>query len=133
MLGAGGHLYVAEHGSATPIHRGDGYAALDSWTPHIGHRIRVLDTSKGGLAAPDTVATLGAPTPGERPGQLNWPHSVAVDSVGSVYAAEVSFCECGLRQMPHAREMVSLRKWVRVAHPSGSTASDKKGVGAREA
>ena len=43
--------------------------------------------------------TLGADGPGERPGQFNWLHSVAVDSEGSVYAAEVnhqvsSACPC---------------------------------------
>ena len=45
------------------------------------------------------------------PEHFNWLHSIAVDSEGSVYAAEVSFCECGKFQRPHAREMVSLRKW----------------------
>ena len=34
------------------------------------------------------VGTIGAATPGERPHQFNWLHSVAVDSEGSVYAAD---------------------------------------------
>ena len=113
LASANGQLYVAEHGAATRVHRGDGIDALDTWTPNMGHRICIFDTDTAGLAPPARVATLGAPTPGERPGQLNWPHGIAVDSRGSVYAAEVSFCECGIFQSPHAREMVSLRKWER--------------------
>ena len=31
----------------------------------------------------------------------------------AIYAAEVSFCECGRHQRPHSRELVSLRKWRR--------------------
>lgn len=115
LASAAGQLYVAEHGAATRVHRGEGLgaAALDGWTPNIGHRVVVLDTAGAARGAPTRAATLGAPTPGERPGQLNWPHAVAVDSTGAVYAAEVSFCECGAHQAPHAREMVSLRKWAR--------------------
>lgn len=70
-------------------------------------------TGKDGDGTP--VATVGAPTPGEGPEQFNWLHSVAVDSVGDLYAAEVSFCNCGKFQAGGPREMVSLRKWERVA------------------
>ena len=111
LASAFGQLYVAEHGAATRIHRGEGPGALDTWTPNIGHRICVYNTRREALAEPVRVSTLGAPTPGERPGQLHWPHSIAVDSRGAVYCAEVNFCECGILQAPHAREMVSLRKW----------------------
>ena len=57
------------------------------------------------------VSQFGGETPGENPGQFNWLHSIAIDSKGDFYAAEVSFCECGQHQDPHPREMVSLRKW----------------------
>ena len=57
------------------------------------------------------VGYVGDKVPGERPHQFNWLHSIAFNSKGDLYAAEVSFCECGARQEPHAREMVSLRKW----------------------
>ena len=74
-----------------------------------GHRI--------GIYKPDgeRIAAIGASTPGERPDQFNWLHSVAVNSRGDIYAAEVSFCECGRLQEPHARELVSLRKWRAVS------------------
>ena len=114
---AAGQLYVAEHGAATRVHRGAGNAAadLDSWVSGIGHRICIFDTPpKAPVAELPRVATLGTDTPGERPGQILWPHSVAVDSQGSVYCAQVSFCECGALQTPHAREMVSLQKWCRI-------------------
>jgi uracil-DNA glycosylase len=50
--------------------------------------------------------------PGEHPDQFNWIHSIAVDSTGALYVAEVSFCNCGKHQKPNPREMASLRKWV---------------------
>ena len=48
---------------------------------------------------------------GENPSQFCYLHSLAVDSHGDVYAAEVSFVEVGRLQRP-AREMSSLRKWA---------------------
>ena len=48
--------------------------------------------------------------PGEEPDQFLWPHGIAVDSQGSVYVAEVSYVEVGVKESP-AREMMSLRKW----------------------
>jgi len=104
----GKHVFVAEQGSLSRVQKGNGYGDLDSWTPNIGQRILVYKTSADGR---ERVTSLGAPTPGERPDQFNYLHSVAVNSLGDVYAAEVSFCECGKFQEPHAREMVSLRKW----------------------
>ena len=38
-------------------------------------------------------------------------HSVAVDSAGSIYTAEVSFTGAGRAEDP-PRELISLRKWV---------------------
>eukprot|EP00039_Didymoeca_costata_P020651 m.342016 g.342016 ORF g.342016 m.342016 type:complete len:367 (-) comp20819_c0_seq1:98-1198(-) len=101
------HVLVAEQGATSRVQKGEGYqiSELKTWTPNIGHRIGVY-TPEG-----KRVATLGASRPGERPDQFNWLHSVAVNSKGDIYAAEVSFCECGRLQKPHARELVSLRRW----------------------
>ena len=63
---------------------------LSSWTRNIGHRVGIYDPASGELRG-----QIGAATPGEAPENFNWLHSIAVDSEGSVYAAEVSFCECG--------------------------------------
>ena len=124
-------VFIAEQGSSSTVQRGDGMGShqLQTWTKHIGHRIgiyEVLEPAEGDSAqakrqrateaaqTPPTlrmVGQIGAATPGEAPEHFNWLHSIAVDSEGSVYVAEVSFCECGKFQKPHAREMVSLRKW----------------------
>ena len=92
------------------MQKGDGLqvSQLGTWTPNIGHRIGVYDRDG------TVITNIGASTPGERPEQFNWLHSVAVNSKGDIYAAEVSFCECGRHQEPHARELVSLRKWEAV-------------------
>ncbi|RKN10464.1 peptidyl-alpha-hydroxyglycine alpha-amidating lyase family protein [Streptomyces radicis] len=90
------NVYVAEQGPP-PVQHG---------VPNLGHRIRVMDREGR------RVASLGADLPGEEPDRFNWPHSVAVDSEGSVYAAEVSYVEVGSKETP-PREMVSLRKWRR--------------------
>ncbi len=90
-------LYVAEQGPP-PVQLG---------VPNLGHRVSIY-TLEGKL-----VKRIGAPLPGEAPEQFLWPHSIAVDSRGDVYVAEVSYVEVGSRMTP-AREMVSLRKWRRV-------------------
>ena len=89
-------LYVAEQGPP-PIQHG---------VPGIGHKIRVFDT------AGHEVTRFGADLPGESPASFNWLHSIAVDSAGDVYAAEVSYVEVGSKLTP-PRELVSLRKWRR--------------------
>ena len=61
----------------------------------------------------DDAARIGEALPGEAPAQFLWPHSIATDSRGDIYVAEVSYVEVGSRQRP-PREMVSLRKWRRV-------------------
>ena len=124
-------IFIAEQGSSSTVQRGAGMGShqLGTWTKNIGHRIGIYDVvhdrapaDQRGPSDPtsqpvcpgarlELVGQIGASTPGEAPGQFNWLHSVAVDSEGSIYAAEVSFCECGKFQQPHAREMVSLRKW----------------------
>ena len=62
----------------------------------------------------ELINRLGAPLPGEHPDQFLWPHSVAVDSHGDIYVAEVSYVEVGSKENP-PREMVSLRKWQRIS------------------
>ena len=89
-------LYVAEQGPP-PVQFG---------VANLGHRVSVF--SPGG----ELIVRFGAALPGEAPGQFLWPHSIATDSHGDVYVAEVSYVEVGARMKP-PREMVSLRKWRR--------------------
>ena len=91
-------IYVAEQGPP-PVQFG---------VPNLGHRVSVYDRS-GRLQS-----RFGAALPGEGHDQFLWPHSIAVDSHGDVYVAEVSYTEVGSR-LPIAREMTSLRKWRRVS------------------
>ncbi|MFE0061685.1 peptidyl-alpha-hydroxyglycine alpha-amidating lyase family protein, partial [Streptomyces sp. NPDC059003] len=82
--GADTNVYVAEHGPP-PVQQG---------VPGLGHRIQIYDREGR------RVTRFGADLPGEAPDQFNWPHSVAVDSEGSVYAAEVSYIEAGAKLTP---------------------------------
>jgi DNA-binding beta-propeller fold protein YncE len=91
------NLYVAEQGPP-PVQHG---------VRNLGHKIQIYDRNG------QRVTKFGAPLPGEAPDQFNWLHSVAVDSRGDVYAAEVSYVEVGSKLDP-PRELVSLRKWRRV-------------------
>jgi DNA-binding beta-propeller fold protein YncE len=93
-----GCVYVAEQGPP-PVQFG---------VANLGHRVSIYDT-KGTL-----LNRIGNPLPGEAPDQFLWPHSVAADSEGSIYVADVSYVEVGSRQSP-PREMVSLHKWRRVS------------------
>eukprot|EP00944_MAST-04C_sp_MAST-4C-sp1_P007906 g7906.t1 len=100
-------VYIAEQGTTSAVQRGNGMYELQTWTKNIGHRVGIYHSNNNGILQ----SKIGSATPGEDPSQFNWLHSIAVDSKGDFYAAEVSFCECGQHQDPHAREMVSLRKW----------------------
>ncbi len=91
-------LYVAEQGPP-PVQFG---------VPNLGHRVSIY------MPEGELITRLGAPLPGESPDQFLWPHSIATDSRGDVYVAEVSYVEVGSRLDP-PREMVSLRKWRRVS------------------
>ena len=95
--GADRNLYIAEQGPA-PVQRD---------VPYIGHALGIWTRSG------QQVQRLGNPLPGEDADQFLWPHSVAVDSHGDVYVAEVSYVEVG-RFLTPPREMASLRKWRRV-------------------
>jgi DNA-binding beta-propeller fold protein YncE len=92
-----GVVYVGEQGPP-PVQFG---------VKNLGHRVSIFDT-QGRL-----LNRIGDPLPGEAPDQFLWPHSVAVDSEGSIYVADVSYVEVGSRQNP-PREMISLHKWRRV-------------------
>jgi DNA-binding beta-propeller fold protein YncE len=92
------NVYIAEQGPP-PVQFG---------VANLGHKIGIYDGDG------DVIQKIGADLPGERPDQFNWLHSVAVDSRGNIYAAEVSYVEVGRHQDP-PREFVSLRKWARVS------------------
>ena len=126
IFGAGkganaGSVYIAELGSDVSFQRGDGPQHLTTFVQNIGHRIVVYDGRESAefsttTLTPPVLGELGeaGSTPGENPQQFNYLHSVATDSAGSVYAAEVSWTNIGQHQ-DKAREMVSLRKWVQTS------------------
>ncbi|MFL2646411.1 MAG: peptidyl-alpha-hydroxyglycine alpha-amidating lyase family protein [Dehalococcoidia bacterium] len=91
-------VYVAEQGPP-PVQHG---------VPNLGHHLSIFNRDG------ELINRIGAPLPGEHPDQFLWPHSVAVDSHGDIYVAEVSYVEVGSKENP-PREMVSLRKWQRVS------------------
>lgn len=95
--GSDTNLYVGEQGPP-PVQTG---------VANLGHRVSIYGRD-GKLRT-----RIGAALPGEGPDQFLWPHSVAVDSRGDIYVAEVSYVEVGRHQNP-PREMASLRKWRRV-------------------
>ena len=91
-------LYIAEQGPP-PVNFG---------VPNLGHRVSIFNR------AGELLNRIGAALPGENPDQFLWPHSIATDSRGDIYVAEVSYVEVGSRLNP-PREVVSLRKWARVS------------------
>ncbi len=97
-LGDDTNIYVAEAG-APPVMAG---------VPNLGQKVKVLDRSG------NEITRFGNPLAGEGPDQFLAPHSIAVDSHGDVYVAEVSFTAFGSQQDP-PREVVSIRKWQRVS------------------
>ena len=97
-VGANNEILVAEQGPP-PVQFG---------VPNLGHRVSIFNETG------ELINRLGRELPGESPDQFLWPHSIATDSQGSIYVAEVSYVEVGSKQDP-AREMVSLRKWERIS------------------
>jgi hypothetical protein len=91
-------LYIAEQGPPQ-VQRG---------VARIGNRVGVY--SREG----ELLCRFGAEHFGQEPDQFLWPHSLAVDSHGDVYVAEVSFVEWGRHQRPPVDNPASLRKWRRV-------------------
>ncbi|MDA0677074.1 MAG: peptidyl-alpha-hydroxyglycine alpha-amidating lyase family protein [Chloroflexi bacterium] len=96
--GADARIYVAEQGPP-PVQQG---------VARLGNRMDVFNRD-GAL-----ITHFGAEHYGQEPNQFLWPHSVAVDSHGDVYVAEVSFVEWGRHQNPVVDNPASLRKWRRV-------------------
>jgi DNA-binding beta-propeller fold protein YncE len=95
--GADTSIYVGEAG-APPVMAG---------VPNLGQRIKILGRDG------KEITRFGNPKAGEGLDQFLAPHSVAVDSHGDVYVAEVSYTAYG-SQLDPPREVVSLRKWRRV-------------------
>ena len=81
---------------------------VQAGVPNLGLRVVIVD-EKG-----DRISSFGKGTLGENPDQFIGPHGMAVDSVGSVYIAEVSYTAFGSNQDP-PREVASLRKWERIS------------------
>lgn len=96
--GADVRIYIAEQGPTS--------GSPNRGVENIGNRIGVYDREG------NRVARFGSTKFGEEPDQFLWPHSIAIDSKGDVYVAEVSYVEWGRYQNPK-RDMASLRKWTR--------------------
>lgn len=90
--------YVGEYFGGTV----EGYAQA----PGIGPRVSVLDTSG------NVLARLGDQSYGGEPGRFYAPHSIATDSAGNLYVAEVSRSEFWSILRPD-HELRSLQKLVR--------------------
>lgn len=102
VAGRGGDrsFYVGEMGPP-PVQQG---------VPGLGNRVSALSESG------EVVTWFGDRLPGSAPDQFTAPHGMAVDSRGDVYVAEVAWTFWYSRQStPPLGEVVSLRKWRRVA------------------
>ena len=75
---------------------------------NLGHAVSVF-SPEGKL-----LARLGAPEEGEGPGEFIAPHSVAVDSTGSIYVGEVAYTEVG-RHLDPPRAPQSVKTLIRTA------------------
>ncbi len=91
-------IYVAEQGPTT--------GSPSRGNKNLGNRVGVYDRHGNRLTR------LGSTTFGNEPDQFLWPHSMAIDSMGDVYVAEVSYVKWGRHQNPR-QEQASLRKWTR--------------------
>ena len=81
---SGGTIYIAELGTHSAVHGFGQWADYGNWTPNIGNKISIL-TSDG-----EQVQRLGADSVGEHPDEfLASLHSIAINSKGDIYAAEV--------------------------------------------
>ena len=94
-----GKIYIAEQGPP-PVQKG---------VKNLGHSVGIWN-DKGEL-----IERLGSEFPGEKHDQFLWPHSIAVDSKGTIYVAEVSFVEVG-RTLDPPREMASFRVWEKLSN-----------------
>ena len=73
----------------------------------LGKKVFVLDRDL------NEITHIGNRASGEAPDQFISPHSVSVDSEGSIYVAEVAYTALGSR-LDDPQEVTSLRKWRRV-------------------
>lgn len=96
-----GLVYVAELGPTPKFHG----------QPNLGSRIRILSPEGR------RIGTLGADTPGDGANQFSAPHSLAFDSAGSLYVAEVvrSWLDGYLGiAVSTDEEPISVKKWDRI-------------------
>jgi len=83
---------------------------IQKGVPNLGGCIKVLNYEGA------EITSFGAELPGHEPGQFMEPHSIAVDSKGDVYIAEVcNSWVANLGTPPPLGEWPSLRKWQRVS------------------
>lgn len=89
------------------VYVGEYFGGIDSNNigMDLGPRVSILDT------AGNVLARLGRESYGDAPGRFYSPHSLAVDSKGDIYVAEVSWSEYGMNLDP-PRELRSLQKLV---------------------
>jgi hypothetical protein len=97
-LDSGQRLFVGEVGP--PV------GGVNEGTPNLGARVGIY-TLRNRL-----LVRLGGSLPGTAPGQFLAPHSIALDSQGSLYVGEVSWQYLG-RHLKPPRELSSLQKMVR--------------------
>ena len=89
------------------VYVGEYFGGIDSnaMGMDLGPRVSILDT------AGNVLARLGRESYGDEPGRFYSPHSLAVDSKGDIYVAEVSWSEYG-RNLDPPRELRSLQKLI---------------------
>ncbi len=89
------------------VYVGEYFGGIDSnaMGRDLGPRVSILDT------AGNVLARLGRESYGDAPGRFYSPHSLAVDSNGDIYVAEVSWSEYGSKLEP-PRELRSLQKLI---------------------
>jgi hypothetical protein len=80
--------------------------AINATVPNIGNRLSLLS------AEGQVVGRIGEPFGGEAPGQFIAPHGIAVDSLGDIYVADVTYSVKGRHEKP-PREIRSLHKFAR--------------------
>lgn len=98
-----GLVYVGEFYAGIPQNEG----GMGNWTGNrLGPRITILDQNG------EVVSRLGDQPIGESAGQFVAPHGIAVNSIGDIFLAEVSWSAYGIRQDP-PREIRSLQKLTR--------------------
>lgn len=92
------HVYIGQLPTHLDVNAGD---------PNLGACVTIHDLTGRQLAR------LGAPLPGEAPGEFTTPHGLAVDSHGDLYVGEVSWSAYGSRLDPPRAGVRSFRKLVK--------------------